>query len=80
MSPARIPCGRSFIEQSDQSCEFAPALRDSVIAKLLDVPVNTFRMWDSGLRPVPAPIFVRARTVVMHHARQTELLPLSQLA
>jgi hypothetical protein len=23
-------------------------------AELLDVPVNTFRMWDSGLRPVPA--------------------------
>jgi DNA-binding transcriptional regulator YiaG len=49
-------------------------------AKLLDVPVNTFRMWDSGLRPVPAPILVRARTVVTHHAQQTELLPLVQLA
>ena len=25
-------------------------------AGLLDVPVNTFRMWDSGMRPVPAAI------------------------
>jgi len=44
------------------------------------VRVNTFRMWDSGLRPAPTPILVRARTVVTHHAQQTELLPLVQLA
>ena len=80
ISPARISCGRRFIEQSDQSRDFAPALRDSVIAKLLDVPVNTFRMWDSGLRPVPVPMLLRARVAVAHHARQTELLPLDQLA
>ena len=49
-------------------------------ARLLDVPVNTFRMWDSGLRPVPAPILVKARTVVTPRAQQTELLPLVQLA
>ena len=49
-------------------------------AGLLDVPVNTFRMWDSGLRPVPAPMLLRARAAVEHHAQQTELLPLSQLA
>ncbi len=50
------------------------------LAGLLDVPVNTFRMWDSGLRPVPAPTLLRARAAVEHHAQQTELLPLSQLA
>jgi DNA-binding transcriptional regulator YiaG len=44
------------------------------------VPVNTFRMWDSGLRPVPSPMLHRARAVVAHHAWQTELLPLDQLA
>jgi len=49
-------------------------------AGLLDVPLNTFRMWDSGLRPVPAPMLLRARAAVEHHAQQTELLPLSQLA
>ena len=50
------------------------------VAGLLDVPLNTFRMWDSGLRPVPAPMLLRTRAVVEHHAQQTELLPLSQLA
>jgi len=49
-------------------------------AGLLDVPVNTFRMWDSGLRPVPALMLLRARIAVEHHAQQTERLPLSQLA
>ena len=49
-------------------------------AGLLDVPANTFRMWDSGLRPVPAPILLRAQEAVEHHARQTALLALSQLA
>jgi hypothetical protein len=37
-------------------------------------------MWDSGLRPVPAPMLLRARAAVEHHAQQTELLPLSRLA
>jgi DNA-binding transcriptional regulator YiaG len=49
-------------------------------AALLEVPVNTFRMWDSGLRPVPAPILLRARAAVEHHVHQTELLPLGELA
>jgi hypothetical protein len=49
-------------------------------AAILDVPVNTFRMWDSGLRPVPAPMVLRAPAAVEHHAQQTELPPLSQLA
>src|SRR4051794_3082660 len=49
-------------------------------AQLLDVPVNTFRMWDSGLRLLPASLLPRARAAVQHHAQQTELLPLSKLA
>ena len=49
-------------------------------AGLLDVPLNTFRMWDSGLRPVQAHMLLRAREAVEHHAQQTELLPLSRLA
>ena len=49
-------------------------------ARLLDVPVNTFRMWDSGLRSVPTPMLLRARAAVEQHAQQTELLSLSQLA
>lgn len=50
------------------------------LAGLLDVPLNTFRMWDSGLRPVPARMRLRARAAVEHHAQQTELLPLAELA
>jgi DNA-binding transcriptional regulator YiaG len=137
-------CRRSFIEQSDQSCEFAPWTREFMIADfaecfamgrfrqplksrrnlswspawyaggrftvplphgivvhamtelrelrraadlsqckfagLMSVPVNTFRMWDSGLRPVPTSMLLRARSMVADHARQTELLPLAQLA
>jgi DNA-binding transcriptional regulator YiaG len=49
-------------------------------AKLLDVPVNTLRMWDSGLRPVPAPMLVRARAAVKRRGQQADLLPLAQLA
>ena len=58
----------------------AADLSQREFAALISVPVNTFRMWDSGLRPVPAPMLMRARAVVAHHARQTELLPLDQLA
>jgi DNA-binding transcriptional regulator YiaG len=49
-------------------------------AGLLAVPLNTFRMWDSGLRPVPTHMLLRARAAVEHQAQRTELLPLSQLA
>jgi DNA-binding transcriptional regulator YiaG len=49
-------------------------------AGLLDIPLNTFRMWDSGLRPVPAHMLLRARAAFEHQAQQMELLPLSQLA
>jgi DNA-binding transcriptional regulator YiaG len=58
----------------------AADLSQHEFAALMSVPVNTFRMWDSGLRPLPAPMLQRARTVVVHHARQAALLPLDQLA
>ncbi len=49
-------------------------------AALLNVPLETFRAWDSGRRMVPAAALQRARTVVIEHARQTELRPLDRLA
>jgi DNA-binding transcriptional regulator YiaG len=49
-------------------------------AALIDVPVNTFRMWDSGLRRAPAPALTHAREALAHRARQNTLLPLNQLA
>lgn len=48
-------------------------------AELLNVPVETFRVWDSGRRSVPVSALHRARRAVAEHARQTQLLPLSQL-
>jgi DNA-binding transcriptional regulator YiaG len=49
-------------------------------AALLSVAVETYRTWDSGRRGVPTQMLHRARAVVEHHARQTEWLPLDQLA
>ena len=49
-------------------------------AALIKVPVNTFRMWDSGLRPVPTHLLQRATVAVSEHARNTEPLSLDQLA
>ena len=49
-------------------------------AALIDVPWNTFRMWDSGLRPTPSHLIQRANLAVADHARNTALLSLDQLA
>jgi DNA-binding transcriptional regulator YiaG len=49
-------------------------------AALLSVPLETLRPWDSGRRAIPVAVLQRARIVVGHHARQTQLLPLDQLA
>ena len=58
----------------------AADLSQQEMAALIDVPVNTFRMWDSGLRPVPPHVLQIARVAVMEHARNTELLSLDQPA
>lgn len=50
------------------------------LAALLDVPLNTFRMWDSGLRRPAEHWVVRARAAVHKETRQRQLLPLSELA
>ena len=50
------------------------------LAGLLDMPLNTFRMWDSGLQPVPFGILYRAKASLVKHARDTELVSLDQLA
>ncbi len=58
----------------------ATGLGQREFAALLSVALETFRTWDSGRRGVPTQMLQRARAVVTHHARQTELLPLDQLA
>jgi len=49
-------------------------------AACLDVPLETLRTWDSGRRPVPAPVLQRASVAVTRHKRRCELLPLGALA
>jgi DNA-binding transcriptional regulator YiaG len=56
------------------------SLSQRALADLLDVPVNTLRMWDSGLRPVPAHMLLRVRRAIAWHAERTELMPMAQLA
>lgn len=58
----------------------AADLSQQKFAALLGVPVNTFRMWDSGLRPVPLHMLQRATAAAAEHARSSELLSLDQLA
>jgi len=58
----------------------AADLSQQQLAALLDVPVNTFRMWDSGLRPTPLHRLRHAAVAVAEHARNTELVSLDQLA
>ncbi len=55
-------------------------LSQQACAALLDVPVETFRTWDSGRRTVPPAALQRARAIVGEHERRTELLSLDQLA
>ena len=56
------------------------ALSQQQCADLLYVPVNTFRMWDSGLRPIPAGILNRLRIAIEQRTQDSELLSLDQLA
>jgi DNA-binding transcriptional regulator YiaG len=55
-------------------------LSQRAFAQLIGVPVNTFRMWDSGLRCVPITMLRRAREAATQWDHQSELLPLDRLA
>jgi len=50
------------------------------LADLLEIPVNTFRMWDSGVRRPTAQIIARARIALAARAKRRQLLPLAVLA
>jgi hypothetical protein len=56
----------------------AADLSQQACAALVDVPLNTFRMWDSGLRRVPPHMLQRAKEAVIVHARNAELVSLDQ--
>jgi DNA-binding XRE family transcriptional regulator len=55
-------------------------LTQTQLAALLDVPVNSLRMWDSGLRPAPARVLKHIKARVTKEALKAELLPLKKLA
>jgi DNA-binding transcriptional regulator YiaG len=65
-------------ELRERRCE--AGLSQEVLATLLDVPVNTLRMWDSGLRPTPPPLLQRVTAVLAERAGESELLGLHALA
>jgi DNA-binding transcriptional regulator YiaG len=50
------------------------------LAVLLEVPLNSLRMWDSGLRPTPAAILECARCSAAEAVREREPVTLPQLA
>ncbi len=58
----------------------AADLSQQEFAALIGVPLNTFRMWDSGLRPVPPHVLLRSQAAVTAHMRNAERLSLDQLA
>lgn len=58
----------------------AAGLSQRQLADLLDIPLNTFRMWDSGLRRPPAHSVTRIREALAAQSRRHELLPLARLA
>lgn len=50
------------------------------LARVLGVPANTLRMWDSGLRPTPVHVVTRAMRLLDEHTRKHEALSLQTLA
>jgi transcriptional regulator with XRE-family HTH domain len=55
-------------------------LSQQEFAALIGVPLNTFRMWDSGLRPVPSHILLRSQAALTTHMRNAERSSLDHLA
>ena len=55
-------------------------LSQQQFASRLSVPTETFRTWDSGRRPTPAPVLQRAKHMVASYVDDRQLLPLKQLA
>ncbi len=56
----------------------AADLSQRQLAQLLDIPVNTFRMWASGLRRPPTHVVARTRETLAGEARRHELLPMGR--
>ena len=55
-------------------------LTQLALAEALSIPVNTLRMWDSGLRRTPNAVLSAARALAAKQHHQQELLPVPTLA
>jgi DNA-binding transcriptional regulator YiaG len=55
-------------------------LTQAQLAERLRVPLNTFRMWDSGMRIVPPAVLRSVRVALVEYDRQNELLSLRTVA
>ena len=55
-------------------------LTQAQCAQQLGVPLNSFRMWDSGLRPTPPIILQGARAIAEELRRHSEQLPVRAMA
>ena len=85
-----LVCRRSlYVSRGEWQCGAVNELRQlrrdgnlsqQEFAALIGVPLNTFRMWDSGLRPVPLLVLLRSQAAVTVHMRNAERLSLDQLA
>lgn len=85
-----LECRRSlYVSGGEWQCRHVNELRQlrrrgnlsqQAFAALIGVPVNTFRMWDSGLRPVPVHVLLRSQAAVTAHMRNAERLSLDLLA
>jgi hypothetical protein len=55
-------------------------LTQHACARWLDVPLASLRMWDSGMRAIPAPNFAKPRAEVERREYDEVLLPFRRLA
>ena len=63
-----------------RSLRYEMELSQLQLARALSVPVNSLRMWDSGLRITPESVMKSVFVLVAAHRRQREPLPIPTLA
>lgn len=63
-----------------RSCRQQLGVSQADFARVLGVPVNSLRMWDSGLRPTPARILEQAQSAAEAAVRDHQPLTLPDLA
>jgi DNA-binding transcriptional regulator YiaG len=77
-----ISADRWHVEQVTElrSCRRQLSLSQAEFADMLGVPLNSFRTWDSGLRPTPGEIVEQAKIAAAEAVRDQQPLNLPDLA